>query len=476
MPRFDSDFAMLIGGQLVHGAEQFTVINPANEQPCGSAPDATSAELDKAIAAARHAFPSWAAESIDTRRGVLNAVAQAIISHKDELKRLLTAEQGKPHADAEGEVMAAAQWLIGASKLNLPVIVNEDSQIRYSETRRIPIGVVGAISPWNYPLLLAMFKVAPALLAGNVVVLKPSPFTPLTTLKIGELVKDIVPAGVLNIVSGTDRLGPWITAHPGIDKISFTGSTATGKRVMESAAHHLKRITLELGGNDPAIVLPDADPEKIAEQIFWAAFGNNGQICIASKRVYVHADIYDRLRDAIVAYAKTVKIGDGADQGTQLGPINNRPQYDRVIDLIRDSQDQGYAFLTGGLPGDAPGYFIPVTILDNPPENSRIVQEEQFGPIMPLLKYHDVDDAVARANACVYGLGASVWGKDEDKAMDVAGQIQSGTVWVNETRHLSPMAAFGGMKQSGLGVEGGEEGLLEYTQAQTVVRKKASAN
>lgn len=472
MLRFDTDFAMLIGGELVHGAEQFAVVNPATKQVLSKAPDATPAELDAAIATARRALPAWAATSIDARRAVLNAMAQTIIAHSDDLMRLLTAEQGKPHADAQAEVMAAAHWLIGAATLNLPVVINEDSGIRYSETRRIPVGVVAAIPPWNYPLLLAMFKLGPALLAGNVVVLKPSPFTPLTTLKIGELVKDIVPAGVLNIVSGSDRLGPWITSHPGIDKISFTGSTATGKRVMESAAHGLKRITLELGGNDPAIILPDADPEHLAEQIFWAAFGNNGQICIASKRVYIHAGIYDRLRDAIVAYAKTVKIGDGAEPGTQLGPINNRPQYDRVIDLIRDAQDQGYTFLTGGLPTDTPGYFVPITILDNPPESSRIVQEEQFGPIMPLLKYHTVDDAIARANACEYGLGASVWGADEAAAMAVAGRIQSGTVWVNETRHLSPLAAFGGMKQSGLGVAGGEEGLLEFTQAQTLVRKK----
>jgi acyl-CoA reductase-like NAD-dependent aldehyde dehydrogenase len=472
MPRFDTDFAMLIGGALVRGSEHIAVLNPANEQLLANAPDATPAELDAAIAAARQAFPAWAAANIDSRRAVLTAMAQAIIAHKDDLKRLLTSEQGKPHADAEGEVLAAAHWLMGTATLDLPVVVNEDSSVRYSETRRIPIGVVAAISPWNYPLLLAIFKLGPALLAGNVVVLKPSPYTPLTTLKIGELVKDIVPPGVLNIISGSDRLGPWMTAHAGIDKISFTGSTATGKRVMESAAQSLKRITLELGGNDPAIILPDADPEAIAEQIFWAAFGNNGQICIASKRIYIHADIYDRLRNAIVAYAKTVKIGDGAEQGTRLGPINNRPQYDRVIDLIRDAQDQGYAFLTGGLPDDAPGYFVPITIIDNPPEGSRIVQEEQFGPIMPLLKYDNVDDVIARANACDYGLGASVWGQDEARAMDVARRIQSGTVWVNETRHLSPLAVFGGMKQSGLGVEGGEPGLLEFTQAQTLVRKK----
>lgn len=470
--QLDADFAMLIGGNLVPGTESFTVLNPATESPLGRAPDATAADLGMAIAAAREAFPGWAATSIAARRAVLTGMAQAIIANADALKRLLTAEQGKPHADAQAEVLGAAQWLMGAATLTPPVIVNEDSADRYSETRRVPLGVVAAIAPWNYPLLLAMFKVGPALLTGNSVVLKPSPFTPLTTLKIGELVQDIVPPGVLNIISGSDRLGPWMTAHPGFDKISFTGSTATGKRVMAAAADGLKRVTLELGGNDPAIILSDADPEAIAEQIFWAAFGNNGQICIASKRIYVHADIYDRLRDAIAAYAATVRIGDGADQGTQLGPINNRPQFDRVVDLIRDAQTQGYRFVTGGLPDGGRGYFVPVTILDNPPENSRIVQEEQFGPVMPLLKYTDIDDAIARANACDHGLGASVWGADEDAAMDVARRLQSGTVWINETRHLSPLAPFGGMKQSGMGVEGGEEGLLQYTQAQTLVRKK----
>jgi aldehyde dehydrogenase (NAD+) len=352
------------------------------------------------------------------------------------------------------------------------VTVNEDSDERYSETRHIPLGVVGAIAPWNFPLILAMFKVAPALLAGNTMVLKPSPFTPLTTLKLGELAATILPAGVLNIISGGDNLGPWMTEHPGFDKISFTGSTQTGRRVMASAAPTLKRVTLELGGNDPAIVLPDANVEKIAEELFWAAFRNNGQICIATKRMYVHADVYEKLRDALVAYSKTVKIGDGSEQGTQIGPINNQPQYERVLGLIEDSKDKGYTILTGGEASDAPGYFIPVTIIDNPPENSRIVQEEQFGPVLPLIKFDDIEDVIARANASDYGLGGSVWGTDVDKAFAVAQRIASGTVWVNEVQHLSPLAAFGGMKQSGVGVEGGLEGLLEYTSTQTLTRKK----
>jgi acyl-CoA reductase-like NAD-dependent aldehyde dehydrogenase len=319
-----------------------------------------------------------------------------------------------------------------------------------------------------------MFKLGPALLSGNTVVLKPSPFTPLTTLKIGELARDIFPAGVLNIVSGGDDLGPWMTAHPGIDKISFTGSTATGKRVMASASENLKRITLELGGNDAAIVLDDVDVEAIAEKLFWAAFRNSGQICIATKRMYVHKDVYEPLKAALLAYAATVKMGDGSEQGVQLGPIQNHQQFARVVDLIKDAKDKGYTFLMGGDVADAPGYFVPITILDNPPETSRIVQEEQFGPVLPLLKFDDIDEVVGRANATDYGLGNSVWSADPDRALAVAQRLQSGTVWVNETQHLTPLAAFGGHKQSGVGVENGEEGLAEYTNAQTIVVKKAA--
>lgn len=472
---FDSDYRMLIGGALETGSATFDVVNPANEQVIGSAPDATPADLDRAVAAARAAFPGWAATPIDKRREYLNAVAQAILANIDPLKRLLTSEQGKPHADAEADVGGAAFWLMGASTLDLPVVVNEDSDERYSETRRVPLGVVGAIAPWNFPMILAAFKIGPALLAGNTMVLKPSPFTPLTTLKLGEIIKDILPAGVLNIISGGDNLGPWMTSHVGFDKISFTGSSATGKRVMASAAPTLKRVTLELGGNDPAIVMPDVNVEEVAEKLFWAAFANNGQICIATKRMYVHKDVYDPLRDALVAYAKTVKVGDGAEQGTQIGPINNRPQYERVLDLIRDAKDKGYTFLMGGEKSDVPGYFIPVTIIDNPPEDARIVQEEQFGPVLPLIKFDDYDDVIARANATDYGLGGSIWGSDEDRAFELAQRIQSGTVWVNETQHLSPTAAFGGMKHSGIGVEGGADGLKEFTNAQTLVRKKKAA-
>lgn len=465
-------YTMTIGGQAVSGATSFDVLNPATGQVIGSAPDCTPEQLDAAVAAARKAFPAWSATPIEKRREALLGIAGVLGGNVEELKRLLTSEQGKPHEGAMGDVLGGAYWCQATSTLEIPEKVVEESAERHGITRHVPIGVVGAIAPWNFPIILAMFKVAPALLAGNTVVLKPSPFTPLTTLRMGELLRGVLPDGVLNIVTGGDSLGPWMTSHPGIDKISFTGSSATGRKVMASASETLKRVTLELGGNDAAIVLPDVDVAEVAEKLFWAAFGNSGQICIATKRMYVHKDIYEPLKTAIVDYAKTVKMGDGAEQGTQLGPINNKLQYERVLDLIADSKAKGYKFLMGGEASPAPGYFVPITIIDNPPENSRIVQEEQFGPVLPLLSFDTLEEAIDRANASPYGLGASIWTADEAKALDISSRIAAGTVWINETQHLSPLGAFGGHKQSGLGSEGALEGLLEYTNTQTVYVKK----
>jgi len=475
MTKFDSDFTMTIGGKAVSGASSFAVLNPATEQEIAKAPDCSPEQLDEAVAAARAAFPAWSATPIEKRREALLAIAGVLAANAEELKRLLTSEQGKPHDKAFEDVMGGAYWCQATSGLDLPVHVVEDTAERRGETRRTPLGVVGAIAPWNFPIILAMFKVAPGLLAGNTMVLKPSPFTPLTTLKVGELLRGVLPDGVLNIVSGGDNLGPWMTSHKGIDKISFTGSSATGRKVMASASESLKRVTLELGGNDAAIVLPDVDVAAVAEKLFWAAFTNTGQICVATKRMYVHKDVYEPLKDALVAYAKTVKMGDGAEQGTQLGPIQNHQQYKRVLDLIADAKAKGYDFLMGGEKSDAPGYFIPITILDNPPEDSRIVQEEQFGPVLPLLKFDQVDDAVARANASDYGLGASVWSADSAKALDIGSRLQAGTVWINETQYITPMGVFGGHKQSGLGAEGAMEGLMEYTNAQTIYVNKGAA-
>jgi acyl-CoA reductase-like NAD-dependent aldehyde dehydrogenase len=476
MVKSDSQYTMTIGGRGVVGASSFNVLNPANEEVVGLAPNCSRDQLEEAVAAARKAFPAWKATPYAERQRLVAQVGKVLASNIDALRRLLTAEQGKTLDGAAADVMGGAFWCQSIASLVLPVTINEDSPTRRSETRHVPLGVVGAIAPWNFPILLACFKIAPALLAGNTVILKPSPFTPLTTLRIGELLRDVLPPGVLNVVSGGDDLGPWMTSHKGIDKISFTGSSQTGRKVMASAAFSLKRITLELGGNDAAIVLPDIDVQKTAQELFWAAFGNSGQICIAVKRMYVHKDVYEPLKEALVAYAKTVKVGDGSEQGIQLGPIQNRLQYQRVIGLIQDAKEKGYKFLMGGIPEADKGYFVPVTILDNPPEESRIVQEEQFGPVLPLIEFEDVDDAIVRANASEYGLGASVWSADEEKARAIAVQLSAGTVWINEAQHLSPFAAFGGHKQSGVGVENGLEGLLEYTAVQTITLKKKAAN
>jgi acyl-CoA reductase-like NAD-dependent aldehyde dehydrogenase len=298
-------------------------------------------------------------------------------------------------------------------------------------------------------------------------VLKPSPFTPLCTLKIGQLFADIFPPGVFNVISGGDELGPMMTSHPGFAKISFTGSTATGKRVMESAAKDLKRVTLELGGNDAAIVLPDVDLDEVAQKIFFGAFFNSAQICVATKRLYVHEDVYDGLRDRLAAIASAVKVGDGGEQGTVLGPIQNKRQYDRVMDLLDDARANQLTLIQGSAVPEA-GYFVPVTIVDNPPESSRVVQEEAFGPILPMLKFADIDDVIDRANASDYGLAGAVWSKDTAKAVDIARRMETGTVWINQNLNLRPDTPFGGHKHSGAGVENGMEGLLEYMAPQAV--------
>ncbi|MEZ5946280.1 MAG: aldehyde dehydrogenase family protein [Hyphomonas sp.] len=470
----DMKFTMTINGESVAGTDRFGVENPAYGEVFAEAPNCSREELDVAIASARTALPGWKKTPIAKRKEIMQAIAGTIAQHGEELARLLTREQGKPFEQAMGDVLGAAHWFVETAKMDIPEVVSQDDDERYAVTRYEPIGVVAAIVPWNFPMILAAFKLAPALLAGNTVVLKPAPTTPLTTLRLGELIKDLLPPGVLNVVSGDDRLGPWLTGHSGIDKISFTGSTQTGRKVMEGASKELKKVTLELGGNDAAIVMPDVNVEAVAQQLFWAAFQNTGQICIATKRMYVHKDIYEPLKKALVEYAKTVKVGDGSQQGTQIGPIQNKAQYQSVLDLIQDAKDKGYTFLVGGDASDAPGYFVPVTILDNPPEDARIVQEEQFGPVLPLMSFDNVDEVIGRANDTIYGLGASVWSADIAKAQEIADQLQTGTVWINETQHLSPHAVFGGAKQSGIGGEGGEHGLLEFCQPKTTfIRRNA---
>jgi len=467
-----TDFTMTIDGTAAPSVSTFDVINPATEELAGRAPDATREQLDAAVHAAAAAFPKWAALSISARQAKLAEIAAMLRANEGELARIFTAEQGRPYDGAVWEVGVAATWCEAMSTFDIPIEVIDDSEVRRVELQRVPIGVVGAICPWNAPLLMAIWKIAPAILTGNTVVLKPSPYTPLTTLRFGELIRGILPQGVVNIVTGGNELGRWITDHPGIGKVSFTGSIATGRKVMESAASTLKRVTLELGGNDAAIVLPDADPKVVAPQLFWGAFFNSAQVCVAIKRLYLHEDIYDAVADELVKIAETVKIGDGSQQGIELGPVQNKAQFDKVSDLIRSTEADGHRFLTGGMPKNEKGYFIPISIVDNPPEDSRVVTEEAFGPVLPLLKFSDLDEVIERANAGDTGLGATIWTNDVEKACSIARRLETGTVWINEVFAFLPNAPFGGHKQSGIGVEHGVNGLLEYTNSRTVTSRK----
>ncbi|CCO32300.1 aldehyde dehydrogenase (NAD+) [Rhizoctonia solani AG-1 IB] len=472
-----TEYTHIINGKPVSSQATLDVQNPATQKKVAEVPIATKEQANEAVAAARAALPAWSAKSQDERAQVLEAIAGVIEKNIHEYKSILVSEQGKTLANAESELGGATIWLRETAKLRLPDKVIVDNEQTKITERRVPIGVCAGVIPWNFPVMLCIWKLAPALLAGNTLVLKPSPFTPLTTLRFVKDIQAVLPPGVVNILSGDDGLGPWITAHPGIDKVSFTGSTETGKRVMASASTGLKRLTLELGGNDPAIILPDVDVAKIVPNVFWAALVNNGQTCAAAKRLYIHEKIYDEFREELAKFVKTVKTGDGTDPESQLGPVQNLLQYQKVLTFFDDAKSNGYKFVTGGEVDPKPtgGLFIPVSFVDNPPENSKIVREEPFGPIVPLLKWSDEADVIKRANNTDLGLSASVWGKDLEAVERIARQIQAGTVCMNELQPATPFSSFGGHKQSGIGVENGMNGLLTYSNIQTFTLKKQVA-
>jgi acyl-CoA reductase-like NAD-dependent aldehyde dehydrogenase len=475
---FSGPYGLLIDGEIVTTAEGFEVFNPASNDVIASAPRGTSEHMEQAIAAAKRAFPAWAALTADAREAYVVAFYEALESQKDEFITLLSLEQGKPrHSQATFEVNLANPWVPETAKSRLKVQILEENDERRVELRRTPLGVVGAIIPWNYPYLHVLWKTVPALITGNTVVLKPSPYTPLCALRIGELAAQVFPPGVFNIVTGGNELGQVMTEHPDVGMITFTGSTATGSKIMASCARTIKRVTLELGGNDPAILLPDADWQAAVPDVFWSAFGNSGQWCIAAKRIYVHRSFHEDFVNAFIEYAKTKKVGDGMDPTSDLGPINNRMQYDKIRDLLADTKDNGYRVPLGGTIDETlKGNFVPITVVDDPPEDSRIVQEEPFGPIVPIIAYDDVEDVIARANDTVFGLGATVWGKDQERALEVADRIDSGNVWVNDGQSHPLGAPFGGHKHSGLSVEHGDEGLASHTNNKTVVIRKGPAS
>ncbi len=462
-----SDFTLTIDGRGESAEAALSVVNPATGKPFASCPDASRSQLDAAMAAAERAFPGWAADE-SARRKALLACAERLKQEAPRIGRVLTQEQGKPLENAVAEVIGASVWFQATAALPLEPEVLQDDESQRIELLRKPIGVVGAITPWNFPIILAVWKIAPALLAGNTLVLKPSPYTPLSSLLVGECLRSVLPAGVFNVVSGGDDLGKWMTEHPAVRKISFTGSVATGKRIAAAAAPDLKRVTLELGGNDPAIVLPDVDPKQVAEKLFWGAFANSGQICVAIKRLYAHESICTELSQELAALASSVPVGDGLEEGTKLGPINNAPQFERVRELVDDARGAGGKVLAGGEPLDRDGYFYAPTVMTDVAEGVRLVDEEQFGPALPVMPFRDVDEALERANATHFGLGGSIWTSDLERGADLARRLDSGTGWVNQHANLVPHAPFGGFKWSGIGVENGKWGLAAFTELQVI--------
>jgi phenylacetaldehyde dehydrogenase len=442
--------------------ETRTILDPATGEPVGEAPVHTVEDLEHAIAAAAAAQPAWAALGHDARSAALLRAADAVERSAEELARLLSREQGKPlnGPNARFEVGACAAWLrAAAGTLLAPETVVDDGETR-AELHYRPIGVVGAIGPWNWPMMITVWQVAPALRMGNAVVVKPSEFTPLSVLALVEILNQELPEGLLTAVSGGREVGARLAEHPAIGKIMFTGSTATGKAIIKSSADTVKRLTLELGGNDAGIVLPDADPKAIAEGLFWGAFINTGQTCAALKRLYVHDAIYDAVCAELASVARAMPMGNGLDEANVLGPLQNRQQFDIVASLVDAARDSGARILLGGNPDpEQPGHFYPATLVADIDNSNPLVAEEQFGPALPIIRYSTVDEAVALANGLDVGLGASVWSSDAAQARKVAARIEAGTVWINKHGAVDPRVPFGGAKQSGYGLEFGVEGL-----------------
>lgn len=464
-----NEFKLIIDGQSCLGEQgELEIINPATGSVAAHCAKASVAQVNQAIAAAKQAFKSWQRCPHEERKNILNKIADGIEKHAETLAELVVLEQGKPLALAQMEVQGAIGWTRYTASLDLPVDVLEDSEQKRIERHYQPLGVVASITPWNWPLMIAVWHIMPALRAGNVVINKPSEFTPLATLKLCEIIQQEVPAGVISIVVGDGEIGEALSTHPDVQKVVFTGSTRTGQHIMSGAVKTLKHLTLELGGNDAGIVLPDSDLDQIAQRIFNVAFLNAGQTCAALKRLYVHESQYDALAQKLADIAKAQIVGDGMASETTFGPVQNQMQYQKVKALIADAIAQGAKVLSGDQSLPEQGYFIAPTILTDLDETCRVVQEEQFGPVLPILKYNSIDDAIARANACEFGLGGSIWSTDLKAAQFYATQLECGTVWINTHAEIVPHAPFGGWKMSGVGAEFGMEGLLENTIGQTL--------
>lgn len=473
-------FKMLIGAKAPVATNTFDVINPATEQPFATCQLGDSSHVDQAVNSAKEAFQAWSLTTSDEKNKYLLDLADALEAHMPELMTLVSQENGKPLNGFKGigsgmEVGGAIAWIRYTTSLELKSEIIQDNDEARVELHRKPLGVVASITPWNWPLLIAIWHVIPALKAGNTVIIKPSPLTPLSTIRMVEIANTILPPGVLNVVTGDTEVGAAISAHQDINKIVFTGSTPTGKNIMKSASCNLKRLTLELGGNDAGIVLPNSNISEIAENLFSVSFHNNGQTCAALKRLYVHESQYDELCIALTNIANSITVGNGLEESTDLGPLQNKAQLNIVKDLADDSRKSGGKFLCGGEEPNGNGYFYKPTIVAGLTNGHRLVDEEQFGPILPVVKYSSIEEAISLANDNENGLGGSIWGQDIELATKLSSQLECGTVWINDHGSVQPNAPFGGVKQSGIGVEFGQHGLDEYTSIQTIKILKITA-
>jgi len=473
-------YANTVNGQPVVSDKTFESHNPANGESIGRVPVSTAEQVAQAVAAARAAQPAWAARPDGERKALMMKVAEVINKNAAYLADWVTREQGKPLGGvgpdqvpgARFEVWGCEAWTQVPASLDLPTEVAFEDDTRRDEVQRVPYGVIAAIAPWNWPLLIAIWQIVPSIRAGNTVVIKPSEYTSIGTLELVRLINEVLPPGVVNTVSGAGDVGSQLVSNPQVDKIMFTGSARSGAKVAEAAARNVIPVTLELGGNDAAIMLPDADPQAMAMGLFWGAFINMGQTCAAAKRLYVPENLYEQTVQALKQIAEAVPMGDGLKEGTVMGPIQNRMQYDKVVDLVESAKAEGGTIVCGGKPAGGPGNFYPLTLVTGLKDGARLVDEEQFGPVLPIIKYRDVEEAIASANRLNVGLGASVWSADTEKAKAVASRIHAGTVWINQHGMIHPMVPFGGVKGSGYGVEFGTEGLKAVTRPRVISIRK----
>lgn len=460
-------YSLLIDGRKVQGVGRIDVIDPSTGSVFDSAPRADEALALEAIAASARAGKSWAGLGYAGRRMYLHDFANAIESRTEEMAAVLNRERGGPLAECKREVAITVAALRHFADQSLAPKVVRESDVERIIEQHYPQGVVVAIMPWNRPITLLSFKLGPALITGNTVIAKPAPTTPLSTLLIGEIAADVLPAGVFQTLTDQNDLGALLTRHPSVAHVSFTGSTATGKKVLAGAAASLKRFTLELGGNDVAIILDDADLESVIPKIFKAAMINAGQVCYATKRVYAPRPMLDRVVQLLADQAKGARLGNGLDPAHHIGPMQNRMQFEKVLTLIEVTRKEG-AIVVGGDVVEGGGYFITPAIVRDLSDDAQLVREEQFGPILPVLSYDDIDSVVDRANDSEYGLGGSVWTADVERGIDIASRIESGTVWVNRHMSLPFDVAFGGAKQSGIGLQNGVQGMEDFTQRRIV--------